>query len=84
MRKVIKYQCETCLAVYDDEMEARSCEAVHLGLSNAEISEWGHLRDECNRLANESTIHGTEENRREFDLAIEALTKFEKEHNIIG
>lgn len=42
MRKLTKYQCEICGAVYDTEAEAQKCDLTHVRITGMEVGFYAH------------------------------------------
>lgn len=82
MKSYIMYECEKCGKTSKDLWEIKRCEASHYDLSKEEEKEWKILKAIVQKAG--LTIHYTKnaQTEKEFDEAIKALIKFEKEHNI--
>lgn len=82
MKQHIIYECDACGKQSKDRVEIMKCEALHLGLTIAEMQEWRNLKENA-RYA--GTVVGTTKNEqtdKAFDESIEKLLVFEKEHGI--
>lgn len=82
MRTVARYQCEKCRKIYDIPSEAIACEAVHYGLSVDEYNKWLALKKLAENAGKMVSIAKNEKTDREFDVAVQKLVDFEKEHNL--
>lgn len=83
MKTVMKFQCDKCRRVYDTPGEALTCEAAHYGLTREEYDKWLALK----KLAAEAgKINGIRKNAQtdmNFDVAVNKLVSFEKEHQLL-
>ena len=82
MKTVARYQCEKCRKIYDIPGEAIACEAGHYGLSVDEYNKWLALKKLAENAGKMVSIAKNEKTDREFDVAVQKLVDFEKEHNL--
>lgn len=82
MRTVARYQCEKCRKIYDIPGKAIACEAGHYGLSVDEYNKWLALKKLAENAGKMVSIAKNEKTDREFDVAVQKLVDFEKEHNL--
>ena len=82
MKTKTVFVCEHCKSEYECAGDALKCEATHLGLTLEEYKEYlALLRTEKDCGINVS-IAKNERTEKLLDEAINAIIKFQKEHNI--
>lgn len=83
MKKSSVYICEYCgLEVKEDSMRIMCHEAEHLGLTLEEYEYWRMLNKNAANAGYMNGITHNAETDKEFNMACDELTKFEKAHNL--
>lgn len=80
-RKTI-FICDKCGKQYDIPVEARKCEAGHLGLTLEEFSEYHKLLNNERCCGINISIAKNERTEKALDDAVNAVIQFKNEHNI--
>lgn len=84
MRSYNVYVCEKCGFENRDASLVEKCEARHMGLTVEELRYYNKLKSTAAHAGAILASASDEITRKNFDDAIDELTKFEIEHNIKG
>lgn len=78
------YECEKCGMKSETYDEIVACEANHLDITVEERFRYIDLQEMVKIRSHIASRKNNDETRRDLDLIVEELIRFEKEHNIIS
>ena len=82
MKRIIRYQCELCGAVFDSEDECHAHSIAEAGISQETYSEYRRIRTRIARASSTLNLMNNDKTREEYDKACEAEVKFVEKYGV--